>query len=284
MALSGWLVRGPFGWLVCGGPGRRPLGQHGVNPEGRAGQHPEASPAPLANTVSFPSVATKVVAPVLEPTQRRLVRLSGTDLCPRWRGRVHLAALIVCLPAGVALLAHRPGPTTECYLVGLLATYAVSSAYHLVPCRPGVRQVLRRADHAAIYLCIAGSYTPLCAAALPDLTGRLLLVLAWAGALTGIVLKVAHFERRPRLGCIGYFVLGWMVVAVLPQVAGRLTAEQLGLLLGAGLAYTAGAVILFTRWPDPAPEHFGYHELWHLAVVVASACYFCLVWSLPVVS
>jgi hemolysin III len=72
-----------------------------------------------------------------------------------------------------------------------------------------------------------------------------------------------------------------MVVAVLPEVAGRIGPQQTALLLAAGGCYTLGAAVLFTRWPDPAPERFGYHELWHLAVVIASACYFGLVWSLP---
>lgn len=253
-----------------------------MNPSGPLGQHQAASASCLAPAVSLRGVATKAaVVPALEPAQRRIVRLSGTDLCPRWRGWIHLAALIAYVPAGAALVTHRPGAAAYCYLAGLLTMYAVSCTYHLLPCRPGVRQLLRRADHATIYLCIAGSYTPLCATALPDTTGRLLLILVWAGAATGVVIKVVHFERRPKLGSVGYFVLGWMVVAALPQAAGRLSPGQVGLLLGAGAAYTLGALILFARWPDPAPDRFGYHELWHLAVVVASACYFCLVWSLP---
>jgi hemolysin III len=232
-------------------------------------------------TAAEPSPTPGHDGPVAGGGFRGIVRLTGTDLCPSWRGRVHLAALAVCLPAGVVLLLHRPSPAAACFLAGLVAMYTVSSAYHLMPCRPEVRRLLRRADHATIYLCIAGSYTPLCSVALPGLTGHLLLAVAWAGAAGGVVLKVVHFERRPRLGSCGYFVLGWMVVAVLPQVAGRLDPAQVALLLGTGLAYTGGAGVLFARWPDPSPDRFGYHELWHLAVVAASACYFCLVWSLP---
>jgi hemolysin III len=105
-------------------------------------------------------------------------------------------------------------------------------------------------------------------------------VLAWAGAALGVLVTVLRLERWHRLGFALYIVLGWLAVVALPRLVDALTGPQLALLVTGGLLYTVGAVTLASRRPDPRPEVFGYHEVWHTFVVAASSCHFALVLQL----
>lgn len=208
-------------------------------------------------------------------------RLSGTPDSPRWRGWLHLGALVAAAPAAAALVARHPTRVAVVvYAVSLVALYALSSAYHLLPMSGRARRWVRRADHAYIYVFIAASSTPLCLIAIPPVPGEALLGLIWLGAAVGVTIKLTGFQRARRVGGSLYIVLGWLVVVALPDVVRALDATQLVLCAVMGLLYTAGYIVLATRRPDPAPETFGYHEVWHAMVVVASACYYVVVWSL----
>ncbi|MDQ2728914.1 MAG: hemolysin III family protein [Actinomycetota bacterium] len=226
-------------------------------------------------------MALEAVVAELAPPARRVLRLSGSDACPRWRGRLHLGAFVVSLPAAGLLYAHRPSVGIALYVIGLAFLFAVSSAYHLLPVSPALRRQLRLADHATIYLFIAACYTPFCLGAVKGPVGLVVLGAAWLGALSGAALKLACFDRHPVTSTVLYLILGWLLVAVAPAVIARLGTTQLILLAATGLGYTAGSVVLFTRRPDPLPHLFGYHEVWHAAVVAATACYFAVIWSLP---
>lgn len=214
------------------------------------------------------------------PLPPRSLRLSGTAACPRWRGRSHLAAALAALPAGAALLARRPGPVVGVYVLTLVALFATSAAYHLLPTGPVLRRRLRQADHSMIYVFTAASITPFCRYAVGGRGGAAVAALAWAGAAAGVAAKVVGFDRAQAPGAVLYVVLGWLAVITFPVALRRLDAAELALMAWVAGCYTLGAAVLFTRRPDPRPEVFGYHEVWHAAVVAASACYFCVVWQL----
>jgi len=209
------------------------------------------------------------------------VRLTGTALSPRWRGRLHLGALFLAAPAAGALIWRERTPAVAVYAICLVALYAVSSGYHLLPLSAVRRNVMRRADHAMIYVFTAASYTPFCVRAVPGQLGVAVLVLVWTGAAAGVAIKVFGFQRTQLAGSILYVLLGWLAIVTLPGAARTLGATQLGLILTMGTLYSAGAVVLFTRRLDPIPHVFGYHEVWHASVVLASACYFAVIWGLP---
>lgn len=212
----------------------------------------------------------------------RTLRLSGTELTPTWRGWSHLLALIGFGPAAAALVWHQAGdPAVLLYATALLALFAVSAGYHLLPLSPTGRAYMRRADHAMIYLFTAASYTPFCLRAVPGTLGLVVLAAAWAGALVGVALKVFGFARTQITSSVLYIMLGWLATLTLPGAARILTPGELALLLAMGAMYSGGAVVLWTRRPDPIPHIFGYHEVWHASVVLASACYFAFVWGLP---
>lgn len=210
----------------------------------------------------------------------RTERLTGTPAAPRWRGRLHLFALALAVPTAAALVWHNPAPEAALYAVALVALFAVSTAYHLLPLSPARRHLLRRADHATIYLYIAAAYGPYCHWAVRGALGWVVLGVVWTGAGLGVAVKGLDFRRTHAFSGVLYLVLGWTAVITLPRAGRVLDGVDLGLLVTMGALYTAGAAVLARRRPDPAPLVFGYHEVWHAAVVLATACYVVVVWRL----
>jgi hemolysin III len=191
-------------------------------------------------------------------------------------------ALFAVLPASVALGSRDPSAPVIAYLATLVAMFAVSSAYHSKGMSASLRSWLRRVDHAMIYVYIAGCCAPYCMGALGGgLLAWVLLGLTSAGAIIGALWKLTAFEAKRPWAAGLYLVLGWLGVFTLPSAFSRLGASALALVCISGMLYTCGAIVLASRWPDPAPEVFGYHEVWHAAVVAASGCYFAAVWFMP---
>ena len=203
---------------------------------------------------------------------------------PRFRGRLHQLAFLLSIPAGIVLVALAGGARARgaaaVFAICLTGLYGVSAAYHRGRWSERARQVMKHLDHSMIFVFIAASYTPVALLALSAAGGTGLLVLAWAGAALGVLVTVLRLERWHRLGFALYIVLGWLAVVALPRLVDALTGPQLALLVTGGLLYTVGAVTLASRRPDPHPEVFGYHEVWHTFVVAASSCHFALVLQL----
>ena len=197
---------------------------------------------------------------------------------PLLRGRIHLAALVASIPAVIALVVGSSGVeatvAASAYGATLVLLFGASSAYHRLG-RSGKALVwLRRLDHSSIFLLIAGSYTPVCLIALSGWWSGALLVAVWAAAVIGVVLKLLRFERSHRLGFALYLTMGWAVLAVLPGLLASVDRGTLLLLVAGGVLYTVGAVVLATRFPNPFPRIFGYHEVWHAMVVAAAALHY----------
>lgn len=207
----------------------------------------------------------------------------GHPLPPLLRGWVHLVFFFLSLPAAVFVVASagstraRVGATV--YAVGLCALFGVSAIYHRLRWSGPARRRMRRMDHATIFVMIAGSYTPLCLLVLRGATAGVILTVAWTGAVVGVVLASTGIAERSVLGLACYIALGWVMVLALPQLLRRLSATQMLLIIAGGLLYTAGAVILGTRRPDPFPRVFGYHEVWHVMVAAAAICHYVTIFS-----
>ena len=213
---------------------------------------------------------------------RRVERLSGQASSPKLRGWTLLLGLVLAVPAGAVLLvraaSHGHAVPTAIYVVGLVALYGIGSMYHLLRWTPPARARLRRLDHAVIYLFIAASYTPVAVVGLHDAVGYWLLAVTWAGALLGATAKLVHFEGSRVIGGTMYIVVGWIAILGVHDFVTSLGVVDTILMYGGGVVYTAGAAVLATRHPDPLPEVFGYHEVWHTMVLVASAMHYALVW------
>lgn len=204
---------------------------------------------------------------------------------PRWRGRIHQVAALVAVPAGAVLVLAADSATARLavlvYAACSVALYTASASYHLHRGDDDARLVLRRLDHALIFVLIAGCYTPLCLLALPQPAGAAVLVGVWAVALAGVRTKLRRLGGLT--GSVGswlYHVLGWSLVLTLPWLAPGLGWRGLALLLGGGLLYSAGAATLVAGRPNPLPGVVGYHEVWHGLGVLAATCHFALIWDL----
>ncbi|MFZ4433326.1 MAG: PAQR family membrane homeostasis protein TrhA [Microthrixaceae bacterium] len=204
---------------------------------------------------------------------------------PFWRGRLHLIAALLAAPAVLVLAATADtGLGRAAVLVfgaTLVGLYAVSASYHRLAHTPTAVKWWRRADHSMIFMLIAGTYTPICLLALPPEWGIPTLVVVWIVAMGGVTLKMAKLGvGNESVGSWLYIVLGWAGLLIAPLLVTRLAWPQLVLLAVGGVLYTVGAVVLGKRRPDPSPERFGYHEVWHSMTIVAGGCHFFVVATL----
>jgi hemolysin III len=197
---------------------------------------------------------------------------------PLLRGVFHQYAFFVALVAGLALVlvadSLREQLAMWIYASALAAMFGVSALYHRVTWRsPRVRTWMRRLDHSTILLLIAGTYTPFALLAFDGWIGDTVLVVVWIGAAAGLVLNLAWVDAPEWLTAVVFIALGWVGVIALPELVDVGIAATVLVLAGGGL-YTLGALSYATRRPDPVPHVFGYHEIFHVLVVLAAAAHF----------
>jgi hemolysin III len=209
----------------------------------------------------------------------------GNEVQPRLRGISHRYACGAALGAGAELIAVAlPGRRLACavYALGLVGMYAASATLHRGGWSARAFGGLRRADHAMIFLCIAGTYTPFALIGLGGEAGMRLLALAWLVCGLGAVRALA-WPHAPRLvTSAAYVAAGWFVLADLGGLRAGLDPTTFGLAMGGGVIYTSGALTYLLRWPDPWPRTFGYHEVFHVLIIAGSICHFAAVTRLAV--
>jgi hemolysin III len=202
---------------------------------------------------------------------------------PLLRGWLHLVCFFLAIPAAVLVIALASSPRARVgaavYAAGLVALFGVSGAYHRGPWSPTWRRRMQRLDHLTIFVMIAGSYTPLCLLVLHGWVAVATLVTAWGGAALGGVLAWTEGRRGSALRSGLYIALGWLALAATPQLVRHLSPTELALIAVGGVLFTVGAIFLATRWPDPFPRVFGYHEIWHTLVVAAVVCHLVAIGS-----
>lgn len=200
---------------------------------------------------------------------------------PRLRGVSHEIGFFIALACGTWLVATAGSPravaVAATYAITLAMMLGVSASYHR-----GTRSAVRerrwkRADHAMIFVFVAGTYTPICLLGIGGAPGMRLLAMVWAGAALG-TLRALFWVRAPRVIAASLYVaLGWIAVAFWPDVSRGFGATLLALILAGGVLYTVGAVVYALRWPDPSPRWFGYHEIFHSFVLGACVCHFVVI-------
>jgi hemolysin III len=206
---------------------------------------------------------------------------SDSTARPRWRGHSHQWAAVAAAAVGVVLVVTAPtlraalGALT--YALSITTLVTISATYHRVEWRsPRARLWMRRADHAAIFVFIAGTYTPFALLVVSGPLGTGLLIAVWAGALAGIARELV-WTRAPRwLGVAAYIALGWLAVLCAPTLISEL-GWSVTLVAAGGVLYTLGAVVYALRRPDPWPRSFGYHEVFHALVIAAAALHLAVI-------
>jgi hemolysin III len=199
---------------------------------------------------------------------------------PRLRGALHAVAFVAACIVGSVFVAFTPSShvaSAAVFAAAAAAMLGTSALYHRVTWRPSARRWMRRADHAGIYLLIAGTYTPVALIALDRGWRAPVLAIVWSGAAAATLAKFCWVDAPKWLSALAGVALGWVGVATLPQLVRHEGAAPVVLLAVGGLAYSAGAVVYALRRPDPAPAVFGYHEVFHALTIVALACQYVAV-------
>lgn len=203
---------------------------------------------------------------------------------PRFRGRLHQFAFYIAVPQGIALVVFAAGMLERVagiiYALTLAGLYGVSAAYHRLKWSPRALLRMQRLDHSMIFALIAGTYTPIALVAMHGVWRIVLLAGVWAGALSGIVMKLIGLERTRKITAAMYIVLGWLALAAAPAIVPQLNVLEMSLIAAGGVLYTLGAIVLLRHRPDPNPLVFGYHEVWHVMVVSASLCHYAAIMHL----
>lgn len=159
----------------------------------------------------------------------------------------------------------------------LVLTFGISALYHRVDWRPAAKRVMRRLDHASIYLLIAGTYTPYGLLVLSGAWQFSILGVVWIGAALAIVQRLFWLDAPRWVPVVAGIFLGWVGVVALPQIIAASGVSGTVLVAAGGILYTLGAVVYALQRPDFRPATFGFHELFHVLTVLAAACQFAAV-------
>jgi hemolysin III len=197
-------------------------------------------------------------------------------------GLTHLGAAVAAVAGLVFLLLVGGGPELKraslaVYGTALVAMFAASSAYHLVVAKPPVVQWLRKLDHAAIYVLIAGTYTPVCLQFFDGFWRWGLLAIVWGIALVGVALKMLYISAPRWLSAGIYLLMGWLSVVAIGEMVVTMPAGALVWLFVGGAFFTLGAVIYILKRPDFLPGVFGFHEIWHIFVILGCLSHYILI-------
>jgi hemolysin III len=200
---------------------------------------------------------------------------------PLLRGLLHGGAFVASCVIGVLFVIAAPADRllpALAFAISATLMLGTSTVYHRVRWkRTATRLWMRRADHAGIFLLIAGTYTPVGLISLHGSWRVTILAIVWSGAAAAVLVKMCWVRAPKLLSAVFGLLVGWAGVAALPEVVKHDGLTPVILLGAGGLAYTAGAIVYAIRRPDPFPRVFGYHELFHALTIGALACQYVAV-------
>ena len=205
---------------------------------------------------------------------------------PLLRGRLHQAAFIASIPVGVLLVSASRSDArlaVAVYAITWTLMFGTSATYHVLAQTPAARFWLRRADHSAIFVHIAGANTALLAMALPGRIAVPLIGAIWVGAGFGVADKMANLDGSHHGVSWLYPLLGAAPVVATPGLVSRIGLVAVVLLLVTLALYGVGAACFAAKRPDPIPTVFGYHEVWHVFTVLAGLAQLVLTFQLATV-
>jgi hemolysin III len=201
---------------------------------------------------------------------------------PRLRGVSHQWAFFVSVVLGTVLVlvapAGEPKVAAAIYAFSVAGLFGSSALYHRINWTSlSARRWMRRLDHSMIFVLIAGTYTPFALLVLHGTLATVILIVIWTGAAAGIVLKLCWIDAPKWLIAVIYVALGWVAVAAFPDMLDGLGVTPTAMVAAGGALYTVGAVVYARQRPDPAPQVFGYHEVFHALVIAAAALQYAVI-------
>jgi hemolysin III len=199
---------------------------------------------------------------------------------PSLRGVLHHWAAFFAFGGGTVLVAMAPTwratAASAVYALSLVLLFGVSATYHRVQWSERARAWMRRADHASIFVLIAGTYTPIALLGLRGSEGKRLFIYIWAGATLGVVLSLFWVRAPKALTSAIAVAVGWTIAPYVGEVR-RLLGPYMWVILAGGIAYTVGAIVYAMKRPNPRPATFGYHEVFHALTILGAALHFVAV-------
>ncbi len=188
----------------------------------------------------------------------------------------------ICLAVLLAVRARTGGQRAAVIIYGIcvLAMLSVSGLYHAPRLSQSERRFLRRLDHSTILVAIAGTYTAVIVLGLTGTTRVALLVLTWAIAVVGILVRMFWFDAPTLVVGAVYLGAGWMLMVDPSAFFRAMSGVEIGFLCAGGLLYTVGSIMFAMQRPNPWPSTFGYHEVWHAFVVTAAFCHWLSIYLL----
>lgn len=191
---------------------------------------------------------------------------------PTWRGWIHTGVLPLVIAGGVVLIVLADGGVAKAasaiFFASSLLLFGTSAVYHRFNWKPKTYMVLKRIDHANIFVLIAGSYTPITLLALQQEKALPLMIVIWSTAILGILFRVFWVGAPRWLYVVIYIGMGWAAFVYVVDFMNA-NAPMMILILSGGLAYTVGAVVYALKKPNPFPGVFGFHEIFHSLTVLA---------------
>ncbi len=200
----------------------------------------------------------------------------------------HFIGMLMAIFAAVPLLikaAHEPSRiyiiSITVYAISLILLYAASTTYHTFDRSDKVNTILKKIDHMMIFILIAGSYTPICLLVLGGKTGVILLSVVWGIAIVGILIKAFWVFCPKWVSSVLYIGMGWTCVLAFTQILNSMSPAAFGWLLAGGIIYTIGGIIYALKLPifNNRHKYFGSHEIFHIFVMLGSACHFILMYA-----
>lgn len=215
-----------------------------------------------------------------DPLHLPLADLKGNphqdETRPSWRGWIHTGILPFVVAGGVLLIVFADGAAAKTgaaiYFASSILLFGNSALYHRFNWRPRTKRILKRIDHANIFLLIAGTYTPLAMSALERDKGLTLLIVVWVIGLFGVLFRVFWINAPRWLYVPIYLAMGWVAAFYMVDLY-QANAAMMILVIAGGLSYTLGAIIYGLKRPNPIPNHFGFHEIFHTLTVIAFVCH-----------
>lgn len=203
---------------------------------------------------------------------------------PLLRGHLHQAMFFISLGALVLLLFQTVETyqfiSTLVYSFGVLSMFGISAVYHRINWSESQRQLMRKLDHSAIYLMIAGTFTPIAVMGLEPNSKKVLLVTIWTVAAFGII-KSIWLTNLPKLfNAILCLIAGYLIVPYFGELKLNIGMTNIVLIIIGGAFYTFGAIIYGVKKPNPYPKVLGYHEIFHFFVSLGAIAHFIIVYSL----
>lgn len=198
-----------------------------------------------------------------------------------WGGAIlALAGLIALLIVGWSTPAKII--SLAIYGVSLIFLFSASATYHMVKVKDKALEIFRKIDHAAIYVLIAGTYTPFCVNAFEGFWKWGMLSVIWSLAIIGIVVKIFYIKAPRWLNAGIYVIMGWLSVSAAGEMLSALPTWVFAWLLAGGIIYTLGAIVYAAKIFNFKPGVFGFHEVWHIFVLLAAAAHYVAVMGVAI--